>query len=137
MPVADARSESAIVHLRFHRSTRTPAIGLMMIIGAKPKNATIDSAVARPVVRYAHSVSANPVIAVPTRDTTCPNQTMVNAVIPFGLCDDATTVCSSVPATSFMITPVPLISLVRNRTQHSPIILIAGYRKTLQAQAHA
>src|SRR5450756_2820920 len=76
--IADARAGRGMVHFRFQRSTSTPAIGLMMIIGAKLKNATIESAVASPVVRYAHSVSAKPVIAVPTRDTTCPNQTMVN-----------------------------------------------------------
>jgi hypothetical protein len=48
---AEARSESAMVHLRFHRSTSTPAMGLMIIIGTKLKKATADSAVARPVTR--------------------------------------------------------------------------------------
>ena len=109
----------------------------MTIIGANPKNATIDSAVARPVVRYAHRVSAKPVIAVPTRDTTCPNQTIVNAVIPFGLRDETPIVCTSVPVTSSMVASVLLSSLVRNRTRHSPIILTAGYGKTLQAQTQA
>src|SRR5450830_716899 len=90
-----------------HGPLPVPAIGLMMIIGAKLKNATIESAVASPVVRYAHSVSAKPVIAVPTRDTTCPNQTMVNAVIPCGLREGTPTVCMSVPAGPSTGTSVP------------------------------
>ena len=57
----------------------------MMIVGAKLKNATVLSAVARPVTCQAQTLIPKDVMADPMRETTWPAQMHVNPFMPFGL----------------------------------------------------
>ena len=77
-----ARSLSIIVSFRFQRSTRAPAIGLRITVGAKRNVAARARVVTSFVWRYAQITNANPVIPVPRRETVWPAQTRVNPRIP-------------------------------------------------------
>jgi len=63
-----ARSLRIMTSLRFHRSTRAPAIGLRSTVGANEKKPTSASAVACPVISHAQIVSANRLMPEPTSE---------------------------------------------------------------------
>jgi len=71
------RSVSAMVHLRFHRSTRTPAKGIMTTLGTKAKNAVRATAVADPVSVHIQMTRPNWVMPVPMMEMSWPNHTTV------------------------------------------------------------
>ncbi|UCD97044.1 MAG: hypothetical protein JSV35_03050, partial [Candidatus Bathyarchaeota archaeon] len=104
--VIAAKSLNIITSFRFQRSTSAPASGLTNIVGAKAKNPTNANIVACPVASHAQRVSANPVIALPRRETSCPDQITVNANIPVGRCtpDADSSMRSLNPLPTFHIT---------------------------------
>ena len=79
-----ARSLRIIVSLRFHRSTRAPAIGLNKTVGAKYARDAIASVVACPVIKNAQITRENPVIPLPRREKTWPTRTNENVRISLG-----------------------------------------------------
>ena len=80
--MAVARSLSSMTSLRFHRSTKAPAIGLNKTEGRNAKKLMVASAEAFPVTSQAQIVKANQVIALPMSESICPSQTMVKERIP-------------------------------------------------------
>ena len=60
--------------LRSDRSTKTPAKGIMMTIGASPMNVAIDKRTALPVVTVIHQMRANWATDEPSREVVCPRK---------------------------------------------------------------
>jgi len=79
-----ARSLIIMTSFLFQRSTSAPAIGLNSTVGPKLKKPIKASAVAWPVICQAQMVRANPLMAEPISEMTCPNQTIVKPTKPFG-----------------------------------------------------
>ena len=70
--------------LRFQRSTKVPATGVSKTVGRKAKKLMVASVEACSVFCQAQMVKANQVMALPSREMTCPSHKTVKWRIPGG-----------------------------------------------------
>ena len=94
----EARSLSIIISLRSERSIRAPTTGLSRMSG-RVKPVRRGPALTRSVCPKTQMGRAKPVMLVPSKETSCPNQTMVNARIPLSGVDSEDIVFSWRPVT--------------------------------------
>jgi hypothetical protein len=78
----EAMSLIIIASFLFHLSTKAPAIGLMMAVGAKLNRETRANAVASPVFYHAQMLRANWLMYVPNRLRNWPDQMNAKRRIP-------------------------------------------------------
>lgn len=68
------KSTTPISVLRLHRSTKTPAKGDKITMGAKPKKDARDKYRALPVSRVIHQIMTNCAMDEPNNEASCPDQ---------------------------------------------------------------
>ena len=68
------KSATPINALRLHRSTSTPAKGVRITIGARPKKEAIAKYKVLPVSTVIHQITTNCAIDDPNNETSCPDQ---------------------------------------------------------------